>query len=198
MDSIGKELERLAGLLDDGHLSQKEYESLKARLLESPSEDKSVVDEDSDRFERACERYSGEIVFSADGERASIPAGVDEPTAARRIAVGRYIQLDENFESVTDGPNKPYPSLPGKPDAVTPKQDAGHVRPIDADPKPSVAKRAAKRKPARRLWRFIKFLLWALLAFMVFAIVMGTITSNDEASTTVPHSVQLETDFRSA
>ncbi len=193
MDSIGKELERLAGLLDDGHLSQEEYESLKARLLGSPSEDESVVDEDWDRWERACERYPDEIVQRADGEALTVPAGMDELTVLQRLRDGRYIQLDENFESVTHGPNKPYPTRKGKSEAVAPNQDAGHVRRIDADPKPPVEKRAAKRKPARRLWRFIKFLLWAFLAFMIFAVIMGRLSGDDETSTTVPHSVQLET-----
>ena len=35
VDSVGKELQRLADLLEGGHLSQEEYQSLKDRLIGS-------------------------------------------------------------------------------------------------------------------------------------------------------------------
>ena len=108
MDSIGQELERLAGLLEAGHLSQEEYQLLKARLLGSSFEDERGLTDleepdaedgsgsDRTEFEEAARKYlaKGLIVESSDGRSLLCPAEMDEAAMAYWMARGKVVTLD--------------------------------------------------------------------------------------------------------
>ena len=51
VDQFGEELERLAGLLEAGHLSHEEYDSLKARLIGSSLEGRPDEVDEADQFD---------------------------------------------------------------------------------------------------------------------------------------------------